>query len=182
MKNFSQTILRILNDHISKIKNRKIDFSFVSKHCAIFWIKNSSFWGGEGFCMSLTRTWPGEVKSQISPWKRCDESLHMTNWSHLNLSTGIIQWKNCCWQRLTLAICLHEAAENSRTKCHNFTTSGIPSGESATQEWLWNIARIYIRSSTIPRVQMPPILHLSFPYITYIQKLLYITHVKCGLL
>ena len=33
---FLQKILRFLNDHISKAKNRKINFSFASAHCASF--------------------------------------------------------------------------------------------------------------------------------------------------
>ena len=47
-------------DNISKTKsskNRKIDFSFVSKHCATFWEKKSALFDGGGvFCVSLTRT------------------------------------------------------------------------------------------------------------------------------
>ena len=34
-----QTILRILNNHIAKTENPKIDFSFDSEHCKIFWTK-----------------------------------------------------------------------------------------------------------------------------------------------
>ena len=54
---FRQTILRILNDHISKTKNRKnrkTDFSLLQ----IFHSpqKKSAFFEGEGVCMSLTRT------------------------------------------------------------------------------------------------------------------------------
>ena len=54
---FFQTILRTLNDYISKTenrKNRKIDFSFVSEHCAKFRTKKESalFEGGKGVCMS----------------------------------------------------------------------------------------------------------------------------------
>ena len=33
---FWDEILRILSDHISKTKNRKIDFSFLPEHCATF--------------------------------------------------------------------------------------------------------------------------------------------------
>ena len=49
------------NDHISKTKNRKnlkIDFSFVSAHCAYFmqiWLFVSE---GEGVCITLTRNSP----------------------------------------------------------------------------------------------------------------------------
>ena len=47
-----------LSDHISKNeyrKNRKIDFSFVSEHCATFWTKTKidSFW--RGWCWSAYR-------------------------------------------------------------------------------------------------------------------------------
>ena len=47
-----QTILRILNDHISKgkkRKNRKIDFTFVSEHCATFGPKKSAIFEGGGW-------------------------------------------------------------------------------------------------------------------------------------
>ena len=38
---FFQTFQRISNEHISKKnKNRKIDSSFVSEHCATFWTRN----------------------------------------------------------------------------------------------------------------------------------------------
>ena len=38
-------------NHISKMKNYKINFSFVSEHCATFWTKKMK---GEEVCMSLT--------------------------------------------------------------------------------------------------------------------------------
>ena len=60
--NFFSTILRILNNHISKTKNQRINFSFILEHCASFWTEKN--WpllrgvGGGGVCMSLTRTGP----------------------------------------------------------------------------------------------------------------------------
>ena len=49
---FYQKILRILNDHVSRTKNRKIYFLFDLKHCATFWTeKIGSFFeegGGRG--------------------------------------------------------------------------------------------------------------------------------------
>ena len=60
-RDFFKTILIILNDHISKNKNRryrKNDFSFVSRHNTNFWTKKTALheggWGN--ICMSLTRT------------------------------------------------------------------------------------------------------------------------------
>ena len=56
---FFQKILRILNDCVLKTKNHKIDFSFVSEHCATFWtIRMALFDEGGGFDMSLTRKDP----------------------------------------------------------------------------------------------------------------------------
>ena len=42
-----QTILRFLNDHILKIKNRKIDFSFVPEHLKLFEPKKIAFFSGK---------------------------------------------------------------------------------------------------------------------------------------
>ena len=39
---FFQMILRIWNDHISKTKNRIIDFTFVSDHCVTFLTKKTA--------------------------------------------------------------------------------------------------------------------------------------------
>ena len=58
-----------MNDHISKTKNcqnRKMNFSFVSEHCATFWTKKRKMalfkgrWG-HWVCMSLTRKNPIRV-------------------------------------------------------------------------------------------------------------------------
>ena len=61
-------ILRILNDHISKTinnRNRKMNFSSVSEHCATFKQKTVLL-EGRGVCISLTRK---NIFSQQPLWQ-----------------------------------------------------------------------------------------------------------------
>ena len=60
----------ILNDHVSKTEIHKIDFSFVTEHCATFLDKKRSALfergGGGEVCMSSTRNNPKIVLGERS--------------------------------------------------------------------------------------------------------------------
>ena len=89
-----QMILRTLNDHISKPKNRKIQFPFA--HSSTFWtkIEYRLVLRGGGICISLTRNDPNtETSSRLKNLQR----LGAQPSEKLESATVILRGQRMAW-------------------------------------------------------------------------------------